>query len=142
MKIKLAVQLSILLAGLVLVVLFRNISESGGFKANINSLFGVDTKNQVNWCPDQAVDFAWTSEKIPEKLKGEDVSSLLSHYCTLKIEAIQGVDIDKILWEKLAESTGPTGTKTFLEWNPEFKVFRSAGMPFKSPRFSGDLLDK
>ena len=142
MKIKLAVQLSILLAGLVLVVFARHLAESGSYTKGFNVLFGIDTKNQLTWCADNVVDFNWVNENVPEKLKNMSPADLRSDFCTLKIEAISGIDTDKITWVKLAETNGATGIKTLLEWNPEFNVFRTGGMPFKSPRLSGELLDK
>lgn len=142
MKIKLAIQLSILLFALVMVVMARHVSESGGFKASVNALFGIDTKNQLTWCADNVVDFTWTSEKVPATLKARDVADLRGHFCTLKIEAISDVDPDKLTFEKLAESNGATGKKSILEWNRENNVFRSGGMPFKSSGLSRELLDK
>ena len=142
MKIKLAVQLSVLLAGLLMVVLARHISASGGFKASVNALFGIDTKNQLTWCAPEVVDVAWTTTDLPEKLKNKSASQLRSNYCTLKIEAISGVDTDKIEFEMLAESSGATGKHSILEWNRENSVFRTGGMPFKSPRLTSELLDK
>jgi hypothetical protein len=70
------------------------------------------------------------------------MSDLRSDYCTLKIEAISGVDTDKIEFEMLAESSGATGKHTILEWNRENAVFRTSGMPFKSPALTSELLDK
>ena len=142
MKINLAIQLSILLAGLLLVVMARHVSESGGFKANVNALFGIDHRNELTWCAEDVVDVEWTTTDLPEKLKSKSMSALRSDYCTLKIEAISGVDPDKIEFEMLAESNGAAGKHTTLEWNRENGVFRSGGMPFKSTRLTSELLDK
>jgi len=142
MKIKLAIQLSVLLAGLVLVVMARHVSESGGFKANVNALFGIDHRNELNWCAENVVDVEWTTTDLPEKLKKKSMSDIRSDHCTLKIEAISGIDPDKLEFEMLATSSGATGKHTTLEWNRENAVFRSGGMPFKSTRLTSELLDK
>lgn len=140
MKIKVALQLSVLLAGLLMVVMFRHVSESGGFKATVNSLFGIDPRNQLTWCAPDVVDVAWTTTDLPEKLKSKSMSDLRSDYCTLKIEAISGIDTDKIAFEMLAESSGATGKHAILEWNRKHGVFRTSGMPFKSLQLTRELL--
>lgn len=142
MKTKLIIKLSVLLFALLLVVLFRQISGSGGFRKGINELFGVVPVQKINWCADHVVDVIWTSNEVPEALQKLEMSSLRDYYCELKTEAISGVDIDKLTWAPLAESSGATGVKTVLEWNKQYEVFKSGGMPFKSSSFSRELLDK
>lgn len=142
MKTKLVLKLSILLAGLVLIVMYRNFSESGGMIATLNSLFEISKTPKIRWCADNVVDVAWTSAAIPEKLKKLDMSDLRSHYCELNTETIQGVSLDQVQWSPLAESSGATGIRTVLEWNKELELFRSGGLPFKSSNLSRELVDK
>lgn len=142
MKIKYILQLSILLSGLLLVIMFRNFSESGGFTSILNAFFSTSKTPKINWCADHVVDVAWTNDSIPENLKKLDMASLRNNYCELTTEAIQGVDLSQVEWVPLAESSGATGIKTVLEWNKEHSLFKSAGMPFKSSNFSRVLVDK
>ena len=142
MKTKLVLKLSILLVGLILVVMYRNFSESGGMVATLNSFFGLSKPPKITWCADNVVDVLWTSTSVPEKLKKLDMSDLRRHYCELNTEAIQGVDLDQVRWAPLAESSGATGIKTVLEWNKELGLFRSGGLPFKSSNLSRELVDK
>lgn len=141
MNTKLILKVLTLTFGLLLVIMASQYSSSGGMKAAINSLFGVDIAGQqkLNWCADHVVDFTWLSTEVPEKLKKLDIPTLREDYCELKTEAIQGVDLDKVQWVSLAESSGATGIKTLLEWNQSLRVFRSGGLPFKSSSLSREL---
>lgn len=141
MKTKLVFQLSILLFALVIVVIVRQVSESGGLKKSINDLFGIVPEQKLNWCADHVTDVVWIAQ-VPATLKDLEMSQIRDKYCELKTEAISGVDLDKLVWAPLAESTGATGQKSLLEWNAESQVFKSGGMPFKSSGLSRELLDK
>jgi hypothetical protein len=141
-KFSLVLKLSILLFALVMVVLVREVSNSGGFKKSVNDLFGIEPVQKLNWCADHVVDVVWTSPDVPEKLKSLDMGELRDNYCQLKTEAISGIDLDKLTWASLAESHGATGLKTLLEWNSASEVFRSGGMPFKSSGLYRQLVDK
>lgn len=142
MNTKLVLKLLILIFGLLMVVMASQYSGSGGMKAAINSLFGVDTTagpQKLNWCADHVVDFTWLAAEVPENLKKQDIATLRETYCELKTEAIQGVELDKVRWASLAESSGATGIKTLLEWNQSLGLFRSGGLPFKSSSLSREL---
>ncbi|MEK6628608.1 MAG: hypothetical protein AABY53_08275 [Bdellovibrionota bacterium] len=142
MKTKLVLKLSILLVGLILVAMYRNFAESGGMIAAFNSLFGISKTPTITWCVSNAVDVLWTSEEVPEKLKSLEMSELRGNYCELSTETIHGVDLNQVQWASLAESSGPTGIKTVLEWNKELGLFRTGGLPFKSSNLSRELVDK
>ncbi len=142
MKTKLVLKLSILLAGLIMVVMYRNFAESGGMIATFNSLFGTAKTPKITWCTNNVVDVLWTSEDVPEKLKKLDMSDLRDNYCELNTETIHDVDLNQVQWAPLAESSGPTGIKTVLEWNKELGLFRTGGLPFKSSNLSRELVDK
>ena len=142
MKTKLVLKLSILLTGLLLVLMFRNFSESGGVVAAFNSFFGTTQTPKIKWCADHVVDVVWTSEDVPDHLKKMDMANLREKYCELITEAISGVDLNQVKWSPLAESSGATGIKTVLEWNKELSLFKSADLPFKSSNLSRVLVDK
>lgn len=142
MNTKLVLKLSILLFGLLMVVMVRNLTGSGSLTNSLNSFFGITSVPKLNWCADHVVDVAWISAEVSEKLKKLDAADLRRDYCVLKTEPIQGVDLDKIQWVPLAESNGATGIKTILEWNKELGLFRSGGLPFKSSNLSRELVDK
>lgn len=142
MNTKLVVKILLLVLGLLMVVLIRNFSGSEGFTASLNSFFGITNEPELNWCAEHVVDVAWLSSEVPEKLKKLDMADLRNHYCELKTEPISGVDLDKVQWSPLAESSGATGIKTVLEWNKELGLFRSGGLPFKSSVLSRELVDK
>lgn len=142
MKTKLVLKLSLLLTGLLLVILFRNLSESGGVVSALNTFFGVSNAPKIKWCADHVVDVVWVSDSVPENLKKMDMADLRNQYCELITEAIHNVNLDQVQWSPLAESSGATGIKTILEWNKELGLFKSAGLPFKSSNLSRVLVDK
>ena len=130
----------VLVLGLVLVLLFRQQMGSQSFQDVLNAMFGgTKPNNTVNWCADHVVDFAWVSTEVPEKLKSMDMAELRETYCQLTTEPISGVDLSKVEWTKLAESSGAAGQKTVLEWNKALNLFRAGGMPFKSSVFGQEL---
>jgi hypothetical protein len=136
---KLILKLLTLVVGLIFVVIISQYSSSGQMKTALNSLFGAESESKLNWCADHVVDVAWTSPEVPESLKKLSLPSLRDNYCELKTEAISGVELDKVEWAPLAESSGATGIKTILEWNSSLGLFRSGGLPFKSSSFSLQL---
>lgn len=142
LSVKLLVKLSILLAGLLLVLLFRNYSSSGGLTSALSSFFGTTNTPKINWCAEHVVDVAWVSAEVPEKLKKLDMATLRNNYCELSAETISDIVIEQVAWLPLAESSGAAGAKSILEWNKELGLFRSAGLPFKSSAFSLELVDK
>ena len=142
MKTKLVLKLSLLLLGLILVLIFRNYSGSGNMMSTLNAFFGVTNEPKINWCADHVVDVVWLSAAVPEKLKQHDLPHLRNNYCELITESIQGVALEQVKWEALAESSGATGIKTVLEWNKELSLFRSGGLPFKSSVLTRELVDK
>lgn len=142
MNTKLVLKLSVLIIGLLMVIMVRNFSGSGSLTSALNSLFGSSSVEKLNWCADHVVDVAWVSTDVPEKLKKLDMAMLRNKYCELKTEAISGVELNKVQWMPLAESSGATGIKTILEWNKELGLFRSGGLPFKSSNLSRELVDK
>lgn len=142
MKLNLILKVSILVFALFLVILVRNSASKGSFADSINALFGSNSQPKLNWCAEHVVDVAWINANIPEKLKQLDLPRLRNNYCELTTEAIEGVDLDKITWEPLAESTGAAGQKTTLLWNKDHSLFKSGGLPFKSSKLSRELVDK
>jgi hypothetical protein len=136
---KLILKLLSLVAGLIFVVVLSQYLSSGQMKTALNGLFGVESASKLNWCADHVVDVAWTSPEVPENLKKLSLPNLRDNYCELKIEAISGVELDKVEWAPLAESSGATGIKTILEWNSSLQLFRSGGLPFKSSSLSLQL---
>lgn len=137
MNTKLVYKLFTLLAGLVFFIVGKSYVEGGAVKDFFSSFEDKSTK--INWCATHTVDFVWISEKVPGTLKQLDSASLRNSYCELKTEDISGIDIDKVQWVTLAESAGAAGAKAVLEWNPENKLFRSGGLPFKSSKLSEEL---
>jgi hypothetical protein len=137
---KLIVKVLFLVLVFLLVALARQQLGSSGFKESLNALFGVGgAKNAVNWCVDDTVDFQWTNAEVPESMKAESLRSLRNHYCELSTEPIAGVDLEKVTWAPLAESHGPAGQMSKLEWNKENDLFMSGGLPFKSTKLAAEL---
>ena len=140
MNAKLIAKLMMLVLGLLLVFLFQQKTGSKNFTEAMRAVFGPpEIKNTTNWCADHVVDFVWTSEQIPVAVKEQDMADLREQYCELKTEAISGIDLDKVVWQPLAESSGAAGAKTKLEWSPDMALFRAGGMPFMSSEFAGIL---
>ncbi len=143
MNSKLLVKVLFLALVLLLVLLGREKLGSSSFKEALNALFGVGTqKNMITWCVDNTVDVLWTNAEVAEVMKDHDLSYLRNHFCELPTEPIAGVEIDKVTWAPLAESRGPAGQLSKLEWNRENSVFKAGGMPFKSTAFSEELKSK
>ncbi|MCC2680221.1 MAG: hypothetical protein K0R29_2797, partial [Pseudobdellovibrio sp.] len=124
-------------------ILARQHLGSVNFKESLNAFFGIGVqKNMITWCVDNTVDVLWTNAEVAEKMKEHDLRYLRNHYCELPTEPIAGVDLDKVTWSPLAESKGPAGQLSKLEWNQENGVFRAGGMPFKSTAFAEELKTK
>ena len=137
---KLVLKILVLIFIFLIVVMFRQYTGSKTFKESVAMLFGVRAPtNTTNWCVENTVDVLWTTAEVSENLKQQDFPYLRSHICELATEPIAGVDIDKVTWAPLAESHGPAGQLSKLEWNKELSLFRSGGMPFKSSKFAKDL---
>jgi hypothetical protein len=140
MNTKLLLKILVLVFIFLLVFMFRQYLESGGFKEGLNAFFGpTKNPNKINWCVANTVDFLWTQSDIPNDLKQKNLSYLRSNFCELDTEAISGIDIDSVEWSPLAESRGPTGQLSKIEWNKSLGVFRAGGMPFKSSKFANEL---
>lgn len=138
MKTKLVLQLSVLLAALVAVLIARNVTESGGLKKTLNTLFGVVEQKKINWCAAHVVDVDWLLE-VPGTLKELSPADKRESYCELPAEDISGIDPDAVTWQPLARSSGATGQTSILEWNAENGLFRAGGLPFKSSEFNRQL---
>lgn len=137
---KLVLKILVLVFIFLLVVMFRQSLGSTSFKDALGTLFGVGKPtNTIKWCVENSVDFLWTNADVPESLKQSDITYLRINYCELATEPISGVDLDKITWEPLAESRGPAGQLSKLEWSKQHEVFRAGGMPFKSSAFAAEL---
>lgn len=140
---KLVVKLLFLVLILSLVFMARQQLGSAGFKETLNGLFGVgQPKNSLSWCVDNTVDVLWTNAEVAEAMKEYDLRYLRNHFCELVTEPIAGVDIDTVIWSPLAESRGPAGQLSKLEWNQENSLFRAGGMPFKSTSFAEEIKSK
>jgi len=143
MNAKLLVKILFLVLVLLLVGLARQQLGSVSFKEGLNSLFGIGVqKNMITWCVDNTVDVLWTNAEVAEKMKEHDLRYLRNHYCELPTEPITEVDLDKVIWAPLAESKGPAGQLSKLEWNQEYGLFKAGGMPFKSSAFAEELKAK
>lgn len=136
----LVLKLMVLILGLVCVLWFRQQMGSKSVTQTFESFFATPPdKDHFNWCADHVVDFVWTETQLPADIKGQEMSYLREHYCRLAIEPISGVDIDHVEWRPLADSSGAAGRKTTLLWNPDLKLFKSGGMPFKSSKLASEL---
>ena len=140
---KIISKLLMLVFVLSLVVLFRQYLGGATVKEGLSAFFGISTaNNSIRWCVDNTVDVLWTNADVPERLKQKSLSELRDSYCELPTEPIVGVDSDKVIWAPLAESRGPAGQLSKLEWNKDFAVFKAGGMPFKSSEFTTELQEK
>ena len=137
----LLLKLMFLVFGLVMVLWFRQQMGSQTVTQTLTAMFGtVPDKNSFDWCAEHAVDFTWTDASLPEEIRNQEMSYLRDHFCRVAVEPISGVDIDKVEWKPLADSSGAAGRRTTLLWNPELKVFKSGGMPFKSSKLASELV--
>ena len=137
----LVLKLMFLIFGLVMVLWFRQQMGSQTVTQTLSAMFGsTPDKNSFNWCADHVVDLTWMDKQIPSELQAIEMSDLRDRYCRLPIEPINNLDIDKVEWRPLADSSGAAGQRTSLLWNPELKVFKSGGMPFKSSKFALELV--
>lgn len=132
-----------LILGLVCVLWFRQQMGSQSVTQTLNAMFAsAPDKNSFNWCADNVVDFVWTDASIAADIRSKDMSYWRDHYCRLTMEPISGVDIDKVEWKPLADSSGATGRRSTLLWNPDLKLFKSGGMPFKSSKLASELVSE
>ena len=140
MNSKVVVKILFLLCVLLLVVLARQQLGSMSVKQGLAMLFGgTNPKNSVTWCVENTVDVLWTNAEVAEAMKDKSLSFMREQYCILQTEPIAGIEIDKVEWAPLAESRGPAGQISKLEWSRENEVFRSGGMPFKSTWFAQEI---
>lgn len=143
MNAKLLVKVLFLALVLLLVVMARQQLGSAGFKEGLSALFGgSNPKNATTWCVDNVVDVLWTNAEVAEAMKDKEMSFVKEQYCILQTEPIANVDLSTITWAPLAESRGPTGQLSKLEWNKENGLFKAGGMPFKSTWFAKELNSK
>lgn len=137
----LVLKLMFLILGLVVVLWFRQQMGSQSVTQTLSAMFGTaPDKNSYDWCADHVVDFTWTDSTIPKDILEQDMSTLRDRYCRLSVEAINNVDIDKVEWKPLADSSGAAGRRTTLLWNRDLKLFKSGGMPFKSSKLASELV--
>ena len=132
-----------------LVIMSMKFSNSGNFKEGLGQIFAVDGEKTMSWCPDHVVDFQWTTSDLPEKTKAKWVSAkadaVKSQFCTIPTDPVDhqkmNTDVATIQFKPLLLAQSAEAKTALLEWNPESKLFRVQGMPFKSTSLYLELVD-
>lgn len=84
----------------------------------------------------------WVDPTIDQKMKARPrltSDQMAQKYCTVQMENIQGADLKKAQWQRLAEGFDSGGQSISLEWDSSLQLFRVAGLPFKSSILYSDL---
>ena len=137
---------SFLKAGILLIALAMVIGGMGffnslDFKKSINNFFGFDVKTYT-WCPEHTVDMLWLDDSVPETWKKAGSSEIQSKFCSVAMQPIQNVDLQKMIFQPLLKAQSATAKTALLEWNSKERVFKANGLPFYSTSLSRELVDK
>lgn len=139
MGVKLIFKLSILIFALFAVIYASKYFSSQPFKSSLDEV--LQAGSQFQWCTTTNSKFKWLNAEIAQKTKAVSKDMVAKKYCFVQMESIQGIDIKTAQWEKLAEGLDSGGQVVYLEWDKALKIFRAAGLPFKSSILYKDLTD-
>ena len=139
MNAKLIFRISILIFGLAGVIYASRYFSSRPFQSSLDEVF--QTGSRFQWCSTARTNFKWFDAEIAQKTKLISRENLAKTYCYVQMESIQGIDIKKANWAKLAEGLDSEGQVVALEWDRSLQIFRAAGLPFKSSVLYKDLAD-
>lgn len=139
MNAKLIFRVSILVFGLCAVIYAMKYFSSQPFQNSLEDVFQAGS--QFQWCTTTHSKFKWLNPDIATKTKSVAKDMVAKKYCTVQMESIQGVDIKTAKWDKLAEGLDSGGQVVYLEWDKALRIFRAAGLPFKSSVLYKDLTD-
>jgi len=139
MNAKFIFKLSLLIFALVGVIFASKYFSSQPFQNSLDSAF--EAGSQFQWCTTTNSKFKWLNTDIAKKTKSVAKDMVAKKYCVVQMESIQGIDIKTAAWEKLAEGLDSGGQVVYLEWDRALKIFRAAGLPFKSSILYKDLTD-
>lgn len=144
MNIKIILKLSVLIFALLLVMMSYKYFASSNFQDGLNALFNVPadpsgpTRN-FEWCSAKQVKFEWAEAQFKDRFKNHHSSDQAKVFCIVSIEQVSGDLIKKAKWKPLAKALDSAGKDISLDWDPELRIYRAGGLPFKSTKLSKDL---
>lgn len=138
MNIKIIFKVSVLLFGLVMVIFASKYFASQPFQNSLDQVF--QTGSQFQWCRPEA-SLSWLDQVMVDKTKSWKQDAVAQKYCTVQMESIQGIDLKTAAWSQLAQGFDTKGKAVYLEWDRDLKVFRVAGLPFKSSVLFKDITE-
>lgn len=139
---KLILKISILAVGLVGIFLFK------GYLTKINSNHQPDmaqiTKSVASfqWCSESKGTLKWQEAQFKTKYQKWTDHALRKKFCKVDLEPLSEAEMSNAQWRDLALGTDSQAAVVKLEWDKALKVFRAAGLPFKSKKLSRELLDE
>jgi len=139
---KLIFKIGILVVGLVSIFLFK------GYLTNVNSNHQPDmaeiTKSVASfqWCSETKGTVKWQEAELKAKYKKWTDYALRKKFCKVDLEPLSEAEMSNANWRDLALATDSQASLVKLEWDKALKVFRAAGLPFKSKKLSRELLDE
>lgn len=140
MGIKLILKLSILIFALVVVIFASQYFSSSPFQNSLQEAFSIGSR--FEWCSAQKQNIHWLNEDINKKMafyEKNSVQKMTEKYCVVQMESIQGIDLKAAQWQKLAQGMDSAGQTVYLEWDPALRLYRAAGLPFKSSILDHDF---
>lgn len=143
MNIKIILKLSVLIFAFVLVIMSYKYFASPNFHDGLDALFNVPQNTgptrDFEWCSAKQVKFDWAEAQFKDKFKSHHSSDQAKAFCTVAIEQVSGDLIKQAKWKPLAKALDSAGKAISLDWDPELRIYRAGGLPFKSTKLTKDL---
>lgn len=93
------------------------------------------------WCSESTGSVAWQEAALKAKYKKWTDHALRKKFCKVDLEPLSEAEMNNANWRDLALASDSQASLVKLEWDKALKVFRAAGLPFKSKKLSRELLD-
>lgn len=93
------------------------------------------------WCSETKGTVKWQEASLKVKYKKWTDHALRKKFCKVDLEPLSEAEMSNANWRDLALATDSQASLVKLEWDKALKVFRAAGLPFKSKKLSRELLD-
>lgn len=94
------------------------------------------------WCSENKGTVKWQEAELKAKYKKWTDHALRKKFCKVDLEPLSETEMSNANWRDLALATDSQAALVKLEWDKALKVFRAAGLPFKSKKLSRELLDE